>query len=101
MRIYLQYNDDYQYDLLHLSILDAAAHVSQNPVSQCVQIQTNKNNVGIAIINHPSNHHFYGWFKNHQKWVVLYIVIITHRRTVIYHEFYLYGSYYIIPLRQR
>ena len=24
-------------------------------------------NVGIAIINHPPNHHFYGWDSNHQK----------------------------------
>ena len=26
-------------------------------------------NVGIAILNHPPNHHFYGWDSNHQKWI--------------------------------
>ena len=28
------------------------------------------NDVGIAIINHPPNHHFDGWYVYHQKWVV-------------------------------
>ena len=31
----------------------------------------------IAIVNHPRNHHFYGWYVHHQKWVVYDIAIAT------------------------
>ena len=34
-------------------------------------------NVGIAIKYHPPNHHFYGWYVHHQKWVVYGIAIST------------------------
>ena len=43
----------------------------------------NNSNVGIAIINHPHNHHFYGWDSNHQfdGWFMIAIptllIIIT------------------------
>ena len=31
----------------------------------------------MAIINHPPNHHFHGWYVHHQKWVVDDIAIPT------------------------
>ena len=43
-----------------------------------VEIETtNQINVGIEILNHSPNHHFYGWYKHHQTWVVYDIAIPT------------------------